>query len=107
MLVYSLMPISNGLTCTGPQGIETVKIVPVLQSSNESLMRLAVLQGMGLAYLPKWQIAQDLEAGYLEPLLTDYQVFDAQLYGVYSSRKYLSSKVRTFLDFISEDLRLR
>jgi hypothetical protein len=30
-----------------------------------------------------------------------------QLFGVYPSRKYLSAKVRTFLDFIARDRRMK
>lgn len=62
---------------------------------------------MGLAFLPKALIARDLEAGELTAALTDYRFFGTQLYGVYRHRKYLSPKVRTFLDFICDDVRLR
>ena len=107
MLLYSLMPSTTEMSFVGPQGPETVKLSPVLQSSNESLLHLAALQGMGLAFLPKWLIAHDLQAGRLERLLPDHRLFEAQLLGVYPSRKYLSSKVRTFLDFIAADERLK
>jgi DNA-binding transcriptional LysR family regulator len=79
----------------------------VLQSNNESLMRLAALEGMGLALLPNSLVARDLQAGRLEIVLPEYRLFDSQLYGVYQNRKYLSPKVRTFLDFISQDARVR
>ena len=106
MLLYSLLP-STELSFVGPHGPEPVKMSPVLQSSNESLLHLAALQGMGLAFLPKWLIAHDLQAELLERLLPDYRLFEGQLLGVYPSRKYLSSKVRTFLDFIAADERLK
>lgn len=107
MLLYSLMPSTTELSLVGPHGPEPVKLNAVLQSSNESLLHLAALQGMGLAFLPKWLIAHDLQAGRLKRLLPDYRLFEAQLLGVYPSRKYLSSKVRTFLDFIAADERLK
>lgn len=107
MLFYSLMPDGNRLDIEGPNGRETIKVEPVLKSNNESLMRLAALEGMGLAFLPKSLIARDLEAGRLEIVLPRHRLFDSQLYGVYQNRKYLSPKVRTFLDFISQDARVR
>src|SRR5579862_8203804 len=107
MLLYSLLPSTTELSLAGPHGPEPVKLSPVLQSSNESLLHLAALHGMGLAFLPKWLIAHDLQAGRLERLLPDYRLFEAQLLGVYPSRKYLSSKVRTFLDFVAADERLK
>jgi DNA-binding transcriptional LysR family regulator len=70
-------------------------------------MRLAALEGMGLALLPNALVSRDIQAGRLEAVLPGYRVFDSQLYGVYQNRKYLSPKVRTFLDFISGDARVR
>ena len=107
MLLYYLVPNPATMTFVGPQGQESVKLTPMLQSSNESLLHLATLQGMGLAFLPKCLIAHDLQTGRLERLLPDYLPFELSLLGVYPSRRYLSSKVRTFLDFIVNDGRLK
>ena len=81
--------------------------VPVLLSSNETLLHLAALQGMGLALQPTWLVSQDVAAGRLEVVLAESRRLDAPLCGVYPSRRYLSSKVRTFLDFLCADPRLR
>lgn len=107
VLGYSMLPANNTLQVEGPRGLEALKFDPVLQTNNESLLRLAALEGMGLAFLPKVLVARDLEAGALVAVLADYRFFGTQLYGVYSHRKYLSPKVRTFLDFLCEDVRLR
>jgi DNA-binding transcriptional LysR family regulator len=107
MLGYSMLPANNTLEVEGPRGAEALKFAPVLQTNNESLLRLAALEGMGLAFLPRVLIARDLEAGALEAVLTDYRFFGTKLYGVYRHRKYLSPKVRTFLDFLCDDARLR
>jgi DNA-binding transcriptional LysR family regulator len=107
MLWYSLAPVDIGWAFPGPDGLETVKITPVLQSGNESLLHLTALQGMGLALLPTWLIAQDVEAGRLVRVLPNGDQFEGRIYGVYPSRKYLSSKVRTFLDFLADDVRLQ
>ena len=107
MLAYSMFPPNNAIEVEGPRGMETFKFDSVLQTNNESLLRLAALEGMGLAFLPKALIARDLEEGALQAVLTDYRFFGTKLYGVYRHRKYLSPKVRTFLDFLCEDERLR
>jgi len=62
---------------------------------------------MGLAYLPKWLIGEDLAAGRLEAVLPEAGTNWGRLFAVYPSRKYLSAKVRTFLDFIVRDGRLK
>ncbi|RDU97592.1 LysR family transcriptional regulator [Trinickia dinghuensis] len=107
MLGYSMFPSNNTLEVEGPRGVEAFKFDSALQTNNESLLRLAALEGMGLAFLPKWLVARDLETGVLQAVLTDYRFFGTKIYGVYRHRKYLSPKVRTFLDFICEDPRLR
>ncbi len=70
----------------------------MLQTANEILLHFAALEGMGLAFLPTWLIRQDLDDGRLELVLPDLATARGQLLGVYPSRKYLSAKVRTFLD---------
>jgi DNA-binding transcriptional LysR family regulator len=62
---------------------------------------------MGLVFLPTLMIRDDISSGRLEVVLPDYQLGSAALCGVYQSRSYLSSKVRTFLDFVSADERMK
>jgi DNA-binding transcriptional LysR family regulator len=40
-------------------------------------------------------------------ILPDDIIFDGRLFAVYPSRKYLSAKVRTFIDFVAADKRMR
>ena len=99
MLYYPLAPIKE-FTAHGPFGTETIKLNSVLQCTNESLLHLAALEGMGFAALPDPLIAEDLRTGRLTALLPDYPAMQLPLFGVYANRKYLASKVRTFLDFM-------
>ena len=62
---------------------------------------------LGIAFLPKWLIGRDLEDGRLEQVLPGTNSFAGRLFALYPSRKYLSAKVRTFLDFIAQDPRLK
>jgi DNA-binding transcriptional LysR family regulator len=107
VLSYSLAPTAQGLQIEGPQGVETIKTSPILQSNSETLLHLSALQGMGLVFLPQMMVRDDVLAGRLENLLTGYQFANLQLCGVYQSRSFLSSKVRTFLDFVSADPRMK
>lgn len=107
MLGYSMFPANNAVEVEGPRGVEALKFESVLQTNNESLLRLAALEGMGLAFLPHALIARDIDAGTLTAVLTDYRFFGTKLYGVYRHRQYLSPKVRTFIDFLCDDVRLR
>jgi DNA-binding transcriptional LysR family regulator len=106
LLHYALYP-GDSLSLNGENGIGTVRLNPVLRSGNETLLHLAALEGMGLAFLPKWLIAEDLAAGRLEHVLPEEVIFEGRLLAVYPSRKYLSAKVRTFIDFVATDKRMK
>ncbi|MBW7971914.1 LysR family transcriptional regulator [Bradyrhizobium sp. BR 10289] len=106
LLHYALYPgESFSLKTNGT--VETVKLNPVLRSGNETLLHMAVLEGMGFAFLPKWLVADDIAAGRLVHTLPEVVVFEGRLFAVYPSRKYLSAKVRTFIDFIAADKRMK
>jgi DNA-binding transcriptional LysR family regulator len=106
LLHYALYP-GESFSFMGEHGVETVKINPVLRSGNETLLHMAALAGMGLAFLPKWLVTEDIAAGRLEHVMPDQVIFEGKLFAVYPSRKYLSAKVRTFIDFVAADKRMR
>ena len=101
LLSYSGMNADRILALAGPQEDEPPKIRTVLQSGNETLLHLAALEGMGLVFLPMWMAQPDIAAGRLEVALPDTLKFSVTLHAVYPSRKYLSAKVRSFIDFMA------
>jgi DNA-binding transcriptional LysR family regulator len=107
LLQYSLYTPGANVTLQGPDGEETARFNPVLRSGNETLLHLAALEGMGVAFLPKWLISEDVAAGRLEHVLPEQLIFEGRLFAVYPSRKYLSAKVRTFIDFLAGDKRMK
>lgn len=106
LLHYALYP-GESFSFEGEHGPETIKLNPVLRSANETLLHMAALAGMGLAFLPKWLVAEDIAAGRLEHVMSGHVIFEGKLFAVYPSRKYLSAKVRTFIDFIAADRRMK
>lgn len=63
-------------------------------------LRIAAIQGCGLAQLPMYMIGLDIRAGRLSPVLEDYAPPARPIYAVYLHRRHLSAKVRTFVDFL-------
>ncbi|HLG83750.1 MAG TPA: LysR family transcriptional regulator [Bradyrhizobium sp.] len=106
LLKYALIP-GNAFPFKGAEGEQTVAFDVVLQTENETLLHLAAVEGMGISFLPKSLIAEDVAKRRLEMLPSDLLSFEGQLFAVYPSRKYLSAKVRTFIDFIAADPRLK
>lgn len=101
LLWYSLLPLSAALTWLEGEGNAAFAPgAPILQSNNESLLHQAALQGLGVAFLPLWLIAEDLASGRLERLLPQHAPRRYPLFGVYASRRHLSAKLRSFLDFL-------
>ncbi|MDD1519777.1 MULTISPECIES: LysR family transcriptional regulator [Bradyrhizobium] len=106
LLHYALYP-GESFSFQGEHGPETVKLNPVLRSGNETLLHMAALESMGFAFLPKWLVTEDIASGRLVHVLPDEVIFEGRLLAVYPSRKYLSAKVRTFIDFVAADKRMR
>jgi DNA-binding transcriptional LysR family regulator len=92
------------VTLTGPDGAFTVKNQAVLKTNDTSMALQLVRAGLGLAYFPAWIVEPELASGSLVRVLPSYTAFAPSVYAVYTSRKYMTTKVRTFIDFLSESL---
>ncbi|CAI2535635.1 LysR family transcriptional regulator [Serratia liquefaciens] len=103
MLLYNNINYNSSLIIGG---LETLQLQPVMQSENETMLHMAALEGMGLVFLPTLMVQRDITEGRLKMVLPDLVNFHSILYAVYPSRKYLSAKVRTFIDFFSSTFHL-
>lgn len=88
----------------GPLGKVLGKPQTALLTDNTTMDYHAMRAGMGLAFLPEWSVAEDLKAGIVEKVLPEYKPAPVPLFAAYTSRRYLTPKVRTFIDFFSEAL---
>jgi DNA-binding transcriptional LysR family regulator len=72
-------------------------------SANESTSLLqAALAGVGVALLPTFMSAPLVRSGQLVALLPEVRQRELSIYAVYSSRKNMSTALRTLLDFLAE-----
>lgn len=88
----------------GPEGPDTVDISGPIRADNGDIIRQAAVAGAGIAFQPCFIVGADLAAGTLVRILDDWQSADMGVYAVYPSRKHLSAKVRTFVDFLAHAL---
>jgi DNA-binding transcriptional LysR family regulator len=65
-------------------------------------LRIAAIQGCGLAQLPMYMIGLDIKAGRLRAVLEEYAAPARPIYAIYLHRRHLSAKVRTFVDFLAK-----
>jgi DNA-binding transcriptional LysR family regulator len=86
-------------------------IVPTTDNalvSDGEAMRLMALSGAGIARLARWHVAGDIASGRLLPLLEAFNPGDLEpTHAVYVGQgKHLPARVRAFLDFLAETVRL-
>lgn len=87
---------------TGPSGTETVRVSGNLLCNNVEVQRAAAVAGLGIALESTWNVADDLHAGRLVPVLANYAPEEIGIYAIYPHRRYLSAKVRAFIDLLAE-----
>lgn len=102
-LVYSQSPRSNTWTFKDENGKDiNIKAKGNLRSDAGSLLLGAALKGNGIFVGPTYMVANALDKGQLETILDDYSSVTTGLYAVYPYSKLVSSKVRTFVDYLVE-----
>ena len=92
---------------TFSNGAEEVRVAltPRLTCNNAAAVHRAVLGGGGLAILSHIVVEQDLQEGRLVNLLPAFPPVRLPINVVYASRRYLSLRIRTVLDFLAEAVR--
>jgi DNA-binding transcriptional LysR family regulator len=82
-----------------------VRVTGTLQVNNPEVLRQSTLAGAGICLLPLWCFDDDLEKGRIVPLLTSYAVtpstFDHHISVVFEKSRYVSPKVRAFVDYLA------
>lgn len=86
----------------GPDGVESVKVNGPLCADNGDVLKAAAVAGLGIVSLPTFIAGPDLAAGTLQQVLPEYCPPDISINAVFPSRRYLSAKVRTFVDFLAD-----
>jgi DNA-binding transcriptional LysR family regulator len=71
-----------------------------LESNDGQILRRAALDGLGILVQPSYIVCDDILAGRLLPILNDWDLPRLQINIAYPSRKHLSAKVRSFIDFM-------
>lgn len=69
-----------------------------LRCGDSNVLRVAAVHGLGVLMLGSFIVAEDVQAGRLVPVLTDYAVGHFGVFAVYANRRFLPPKVRLFVD---------
>ncbi|MDB5917146.1 MAG: uncharacterized protein JWR40_1380 [Massilia sp.] len=79
-----------------------VPIVSRMVSNSGAVLRQAALAGMGIMLRSSFTLEDDLESGRLVQLLQGHHLGELSVMMVYPSRRLLSAKVRSFVDFMND-----
>ena len=106
-LVNWAIPPYNKWKFNGVNGEQEIKVTGRMLSNVAEPVRVAAKKGLGLIMLPNYIVGRDIKKGKLLVVLEQYKVLPLQISAIYPHRKYLSAKVRLFLDFLQDWLPTR
>jgi DNA-binding transcriptional LysR family regulator len=79
-----------------------VPITSRMVSNNIEILRQAALAGMGVMIRSSLTLQDDFTSGRLVHLLKEHHLGELSVMMVYPSRRLMSAKVRTFVDFMND-----
>jgi len=83
----------------GPKGMIDIPLDYKIRIDNGPALREAALAGAGIIMQPKFLVKEDIKAGRLKPLLTNYTIQPRPFYLVHVKDHKSSAKIRTFIEF--------
>ena len=86
----------------GPNGTTSVPVKGVIDSNSGEVLYRWLLEGRGLSLRSTAEVSEDLRSGRLMAAMTEFMPRNTGYYAVYPHREWLPSKVRSFLDFLTE-----
>jgi DNA-binding transcriptional LysR family regulator len=89
----------------GPGGNHTVRVSGDLETNSVVTLRSAALLGQGLICAPLFMVASDLKSGALVSVLAEYMPFEFSVDALYPHRRYVSAKVRYFIEVLGKHFR--
>jgi DNA-binding transcriptional LysR family regulator len=84
-----------------PDGAPIAVQVPAQFASATAALRAAALQGAGVLQCPTYTVGDDLDAGRLVPILTQYLVPEFSAYAVHAQGQHVPAKLRGFIDLLA------
>ena len=85
----------------GPRGEQSIRVSGNFQANNGDALRAATVAGLGLAWMPSFIVDASLESGALRAVLVKYEDRTTSIWALYPRARYMSPKVRVFVDFLA------
>jgi len=75
---------------------------PVMTTSSVDTKYACALHGLGVAGLPSFVVGDALMEGALERVLSQWRIYNYQLWAAMPTRKFVPARTRAFMDFLIE-----
>ncbi len=92
-------------TLEGPNGVREVRVHGRFRTDSVEAVRVAVMNGMGLAVLSGWLMSRELAEGSVVPVLPAWQPAPSPVHAVYPSQRNLAPRTRAVIDFLVQEFR--
>ncbi len=103
-VIYSRLATGENWSFVGPDGPISIPIAGRFHVNNTEGVRGAVLQGLGIGYVPAWHfVDNEIENGKLAVVLKEFEPPSQPISAVYPSRRFLALKVRAMIDFLDSE----
>jgi DNA-binding transcriptional LysR family regulator len=84
-----------------PKNVTTsVEVSSRVMANSPRAVKEIALAGGGIGMIPRFIVQDALDDGRLEEILPTYRTLEFGLFAIYPHRRYLSRKVRCFIDFL-------
>jgi DNA-binding transcriptional LysR family regulator len=103
---WSILP-RNKWRFKSDSGMKVINVTGRMQANAAHPIRIGAINGLGLVMSPTYVVGRDIENGTLKVVLSNYPLPPLDIHAVYPHRKYLSAKVRSFMDFLQKWLEHR
>ena len=91
-----------------PNNITTsVEVSSRSMANSPRAVKEIALAGGGIGMIPRFIVQDALDDGRLEEILPEYRTLEFGLFAIYPHRRYLSRKVRCFIDFLIAEFSCR
>ncbi|WP_373047358.1 LysR family transcriptional regulator [Vulgatibacter sp.] len=99
-LHYANVPLSGEWRFRSPERSYSVPARGNFVATDGTVLRRAALAGLGLAVVPYFMVASDVEAGRLRLVLGEHRRAEIGIYAMVTESKRLPVRTRVFLDFL-------
>ncbi len=83
--------------------VHAVRVNSVLQTNNGDTALQAAIAGLGIIWQPGFLVGPELRAGRLVSVLPGWRIPDIDVLAIYPSRRHITAKVRTMIDFLAHE----